>query len=333
MYYIYEVTNKINGKKYIGKHISEDIENDNYIGSGKLLLKAIEKYGQNNFKRIILQKCNSLKELNEQEIYWIQLTDAVNSKNYYNLARGGDGGAITKQYIWIYNKNTEDRRLICPTDIIPNGFDAVGPTKDTFWVHDNQNNTMMLPKGSIVPDGFTKGRGPAKNKNTFWIHNPLTNEKRMIHKCEKIPDGWIKGKGGNPHLKNKKYYTDGNTVILVDITKNPPKGFKVGTNRKAGRYYRNPVTNEVKKFYNDEEIPKDFIPSGPDKPNKHKMKWYYNPKTMQTIYIQYKQLPPKGFIPGRGKLLWYHNPKTKQRIRLSLNQKPPRGFIKGKGSF
>ena len=41
--YIYETTNLINGKKYIGKHKSRcfDVK---YYGSGKLFRKELEKY-------------------------------------------------------------------------------------------------------------------------------------------------------------------------------------------------------------------------------------------------------------------------------------------------
>ena len=40
--YIYETTNLINGKKYIGKHISSDFDKF-YLGSGTYIKNAIEK--------------------------------------------------------------------------------------------------------------------------------------------------------------------------------------------------------------------------------------------------------------------------------------------------
>ena len=42
--YIYETTNLINGKKYIGKRVSKTFDKY-YKGSGKLLRKAFTKYG------------------------------------------------------------------------------------------------------------------------------------------------------------------------------------------------------------------------------------------------------------------------------------------------
>lgn len=86
---IYETINKINGKRYIGK----DKHNDpNYLGSGKILNKAIKKYGRENFVKTILEYCDSEDHLAQQEERWINLTNAQTSDMYYNIGPGGIGG-------------------------------------------------------------------------------------------------------------------------------------------------------------------------------------------------------------------------------------------------
>ena len=92
-YYIYEITNNINGKKYIGKRVTKkDINKDDYMGSGLLLEKAKFKYGIENFSKPILEICNSKEQLSEREIYYISLVDAPKNPMYYNIASGGEGG-------------------------------------------------------------------------------------------------------------------------------------------------------------------------------------------------------------------------------------------------
>jgi hypothetical protein len=45
-HYVYKIINIINGKIYIGKHSSTDINRDSYLGSGIAIAKAIKKYGR-----------------------------------------------------------------------------------------------------------------------------------------------------------------------------------------------------------------------------------------------------------------------------------------------
>ena len=87
--YIYETTNLINGKKYIGQHRASKFDNS-YHGSGKLLIKAFKKYGIKNFKTIMLEECKNEKELNDKEIYYISKFKASISDNYYNVSIGGE---------------------------------------------------------------------------------------------------------------------------------------------------------------------------------------------------------------------------------------------------
>jgi putative endonuclease segB len=92
--YIYKTTNNINGKIYIGKKHSSSFIKD-YYGSGKLINRAIDKYGIENFSVEIIEECETLEELNLKEKYYIKHLES----NYklgkgYNIASGGDGGNI-----------------------------------------------------------------------------------------------------------------------------------------------------------------------------------------------------------------------------------------------
>jgi len=49
-YTVYKTTNKINNKIYIGFHSTNDLS-DGYLGSGKILKSAVEKYGVENFEK------------------------------------------------------------------------------------------------------------------------------------------------------------------------------------------------------------------------------------------------------------------------------------------
>lgn len=89
-YTIYKVINRKNNKKYIGKHITENI-NDDYLGSGILLKQAIKKHGKENFEKEILFVFDNEKDMNDKEKELINLS-LVKSQEYYNISLGGYGG-------------------------------------------------------------------------------------------------------------------------------------------------------------------------------------------------------------------------------------------------
>ena len=91
--FIYITTNHINGKQYIGQ---KKYDNSNkwkkYLGSGIALKRAIEKYGESNFSKEIIEECQTKEILDDREKYWINYYNAVDSDDFYNIASGGDGG-------------------------------------------------------------------------------------------------------------------------------------------------------------------------------------------------------------------------------------------------
>jgi group I intron endonuclease len=86
-YYLYEVTNLVNGKTYIGQHITDDLE-DGYMGGGLALGRAIKKYGKENFKKEVLIFARSAESLNLLEMMAVTL-EFCERRDNYNLREGG----------------------------------------------------------------------------------------------------------------------------------------------------------------------------------------------------------------------------------------------------
>lgn len=89
-YIIYKTTNLIDKKYYIGKHKTENI-NDDYLGSGKILKEAIKKYGKHNFKKEILFIFNDEISMNKKEKELVD-DNFIKKEDNYNITVGGDGG-------------------------------------------------------------------------------------------------------------------------------------------------------------------------------------------------------------------------------------------------
>lgn len=108
-YYIYLTTNLIDGKKYIGQHHGE--LNDSYLGSGVLLVKAVKKYGPENFAREILEICTK-DNLDEKEKYWIKYYNAYEDENFYNLSESGQqGDGWQAAHRWFLNHPEKAKKI------------------------------------------------------------------------------------------------------------------------------------------------------------------------------------------------------------------------------
>lgn len=102
--YIYKITNLINNKVYIGQHKGNHFD-EHYWGSGKLIRKAILRYGKENFTREILERCYSPDELNAAEIKWISAVNSVNEG--YNITLGRGGFSMTPEQRKIRSEQTK----------------------------------------------------------------------------------------------------------------------------------------------------------------------------------------------------------------------------------
>lgn len=100
---IYKITNKINGKVYIGKTVNFQRRYNAYKGGFKkkdirkinqYFMNAIEKYLPENFTFEVVEVCE-ISRLSEKELHWIVVTRSTEKEFGYNLRMDSSTGMIT----------------------------------------------------------------------------------------------------------------------------------------------------------------------------------------------------------------------------------------------
>ena len=96
-YYIYKVTNTINGKIYIGKtsRFKERKRRHErcYKKEDCRFHRAIQYYGKERFNWEIIDKTDNVKKANELEKFYINEYNSYHPDGY-NMTKGGDGGSM-----------------------------------------------------------------------------------------------------------------------------------------------------------------------------------------------------------------------------------------------
>jgi len=207
LYYVYEITNTTNNKKYVGVHRSKTTDND-YMGSGKYLKRAIEKYGIQNFEKKILKEFDNPESAYQLEKEIVD-ENFVASKETYNIKLGGQGGFdyINENKLNIYEgigkENTGLQNLKTGAECIEamkrNGTyegwiknisdKAKGHKRWLGKKHKEESKKLIGEKTSIAQ----KGKGNSQY-GTMWIYNQETYENKKIKKTDSIPQGWVKGR-------------------------------------------------------------------------------------------------------------------------------------------
>lgn len=219
---IYKITNLLNGKIYIGKDTTND---NNYFGSGLLIKRSIDKFGIENFKKEIIEECETNEILCEREKFWIKHFNSTNLDIGYNISFGGDGGDIISNHpnrIEILNKISQSMKKRTFTDahrenLSKNHYSSkyrlgknynemygderakqyIDKLKSARKKYNNQKDRLGEKYDNYIlqlKHRFLGENNPMKKNKYYWYYNPETGEQTRISENGIVPNGYIKGR-------------------------------------------------------------------------------------------------------------------------------------------
>lgn len=229
-HFIYKVTNRVNGKYYIGVHNTTDL-GDGYKGSGNILKEAYKKYGKKSFDFEIMEFFETAEESYNKESEIVN-EDLVKDPMCYNVMLGGKGSKTG--YLPMKNTMTGDIEYINITD---NNGKYISVNKGNIPVYDK-----ILEKYRRIP----------KNEFDESIHVPMHKGKIILfnifeNKFEQVDVNDPRRETGElvSVSKNKVTVTDGNgNWYQVDKTHPDYINGKLKTCSKNKWTLRNKMTKE-----------------------------------------------------------------------------------------
>ena len=207
-YYVYQITNLINGKIYVGMHVSYSLD-DTYMGSGKIIKQAIAKYGLENFKKTILFEGASLEEIAAKEAE-IVTSEFIQRDDTYNLKEGGIGG-FSPEACYLGAEALKQQTGQYGAEGRWQGWKAEG--KGIFSEESRKKNREATAKrdkaylhGRVYSEetlqklrDAAKARSLGAKKGSHWVTNDVEDKK--LPPGEPIPEGWRIGRKKKPGLK------------------------------------------------------------------------------------------------------------------------------------
>ena len=201
--YIYKTTNKLNNKIYIGQKKSNIFLNEKYLGSGKYLLRAIDKYGKENFEIELIDTANSRKELSDLEIFYIKKFNSTDHTIGYNIAKGGIGGGE----VYVHNDFTNEFITKDKLDTYLNKGWQLGMLPGRKEIHHSATRSMNISKslkGRKKTEEHTKNHSTSlKNAHRHWYTNGIVGEDLCLKESDPIPEGYYRGRTIPEEIKQK----------------------------------------------------------------------------------------------------------------------------------
>ena len=219
-YLVYQTTNLLNGKIYIGQHQTDNL-NDGYIGSGVELNLDIKKFGRDNFKREILFDFDSFEEMDNKERELVN-EDFVARTDTYNMKVGGQGddwysylgknglnnnannakfgGERVKE---LFNnpewREAWNKKHQLGLDRIKREHPECFSNKHWIGRHHSEETKKKMGEKAKLRTGDKSG-----SYGSIWIYNETLQENKKVKKelvDEFLDEGWMVGRKMEYHKK------------------------------------------------------------------------------------------------------------------------------------
>lgn len=219
----------VNNCIYIGKHSSNDIDNDPYMGSGIALCHSIKLHGKDKFLREILYQFS-----NQDQAYLMQANivteQFVKRKDVYNCCLGGIGGSrgmvtVQDEFGLKFQVFIDDPRYLSGE-----------------LIHINKGRKLNRQKYPTLFNGQNH-----VSYGTIWINNPVTGQNLRVKKNNSIPKGWKLGKA---QRSSQNYSGHRGTIWITEASTGKNKRHNSKTDIplgwKRGRYNSKQITKQTK---------------------------------------------------------------------------------------
>ena len=210
-YLIYQITNNLNHKIYIGKHKTDCLDDD-YFGSGKHLKNAQAKYGLENFTKTILFYCANEEEMNLLE-RMVVTAEFCAREDVYNIMEGGDGGWDYVNLSSDFAIGSEERRKKFH---VQGGIESQKQFKETHngvsisrYTIDNMSEEEYIEFRQTCSDSATKYWQENSDKKLIGEKNPMFGKHQTQSTIKKISE---KVSGKNNGVFGKHWYKDVNEL-------------------------------------------------------------------------------------------------------------------------
>ncbi len=200
-HFVYETKNNINGMIYVGCHSSTNID-DEYLGSGRDLLKDIPIFKRSNFSRKILSMLSTRAEALDVESKIVN-HKFVERHDTYNLRIGGGLAAgIGKDHASYGTKHSAETKARMSESGKKKVFTEdhrarINKKQVGLEFYTNGTESGRFRAGDKIPEGFVKGLSDdhcnslSKSMSGRICCNNGKETRRF--KPNQVPKGYVKG--------------------------------------------------------------------------------------------------------------------------------------------